>query len=144
MINSSGRVVGAATTLFLSTSIGAFAQNIPDSAKAGEAEFSNSCASCHGNDARGAGFLTRLFRGIDPGDLTELARNNDDQFPSERVFEVIDGRADVAAHGDRQMPVWGERYWETAMSEYGPEEFNEERAQSRVRELVAYIEAIQE
>ena len=143
MTISSGRVVAAAS-LFLSMSTSAFAQDVPDYAKAGEAEFNNSCASCHGNDAKGAGFLTRLFRGIDPGDLSQLATNNGGQFPSKRVFEVIDGRAEVAAHGDRKMPVWGERYWETAMSEYGPEEFNEQRAQNRVRELVVYLEAIQE
>jgi len=55
-----------------------------------------------------------------------------------------EGRAGVLAHGDRKMSVWGERYWATAMSEYGPEEFNEQRAQNRVRELVVYLEAIQE
>ena len=140
----SGQGVGAVAALLLSTTLGAFAQDVPENAKMGEAEFNNSCASCHGSDAKGAGFLTRVFRGVDPGDLTQLAKNNDGQFPSERVFEVIDGRADVLAHGDRKMPVWGERYWETAMSEYGPEEFNEQRAQNRVRELVVYLEAIQE
>ena len=36
-------------------------------------EFLNSCASCHGDDGKGAGFLTRLFRGVDPGDLTQWA-----------------------------------------------------------------------
>lgn len=136
--------VGVVAAVLLSTTIAAFAQDIPDNAKTGAAEFNNSCASCHGSDAKGAGFLTRLFRGVDPGDLTQLSKNNDGQFPSERVFEVIDGRADVAAHGDRKMPVWGERYWETAMSEFGPEEFNEQRAKNRVRELVVYLEAIQE
>ena len=40
-------------------------------------EFRNSCASCHGEDGRGAGFLTRIFRGVDPGDLTQLSKNND-------------------------------------------------------------------
>lgn len=144
MTISSVQVVGVAAALFLSTTICAFAQDIPENAKMGEAEFNNSCASCHGSDAKGAGFLTRIFRGVDPGDLTQLAKNNNGQFPSERVSKVIDGRAEVAAHGDRKMPVWGERYWETAMSEHGPEEFNEQRAQNRVRELVVYLEAIQE
>jgi len=138
------QVVGISCAFLLSMTLDAFAQDIPDNAKAGEAEFSNSCASCHGRDAKGAGFLTRLFRGVDPGDLTQLAKNNGGQFPSERIYEVIDGRADVAAHGDRKMPVWGDRYWETAMSEFGPEKFNEEWAQNRVRELVVYLEAIQE
>ncbi|WP_296427875.1 c-type cytochrome [Yoonia sp.] len=140
----SGPVPGIATALLLSMTMSAVAQGIPENAKAGEAEFSNSCASCHGGDGKGAGFLTRLFQGVDPGDLTQLAKNNGGQLPSERVSDVIDGRAEVAAHGDRKMPVWGDRYWETAMSEYGPDEFNEQRAQNRVRELVVYLEAIQE
>lgn len=144
MTISSGQVVGAAAALLMSMTMSAVAQDIPENAKVGAAEFNNSCASCHGSDAKGAGFLTRVFRGVDPGDLTQLAKNNDGQFPSESVFDVIDGRAEVAAHGDRKMPVWGDRYWETAMSEFGPEEFNEQRAQNRVRELVVYLEAIQE
>ena len=144
MTISSGQVVGVAAALLLSMTMSVFAQDTPENAKVGAAEFNNSCASCHGGDAKGAGFLTQLFKGVDPGDLTQLAKNNDGQFPSERVSDVIDGRAEVAAHGDRKMPVWGERYWETAMSEFGPEEFNEQRARNRVRELVVYLEAIQE
>ena len=64
----------------------------------------------------------------------------EEQHPARRACR----RAGVLAHGDRKMSVWGERYWATAMSEYGPEEFNEQRAQNRVRELVVYLEAIQE
>ena len=138
------QIFGAAAAFLLSAATGAFAQGVPDSAKAGEAEFGNSCASCHGSDAKGAGFLTRVFRGVNPGDLTQLAQMNGGEFPSDRVYEVIDGRADVAAHGDRKMPVWGDRYWETAMSAFGPEDFNEQRARNRVLELVTYLEAIQE
>ena len=107
-------------------------------------EFINSCASCHGADGKGAGFLTRVFRGVDPGDLTQLAANNDGKFPFERVFEVIDGRAEVAAHGDRKMPVWGDRYWETAMTDFGPDELNRQRARSRVLEVAYYLQSIQE
>lgn len=142
------RLTGLTIALFLNTSLSAFAQDIatdvPPDAQEGAAEFGNSCASCHGSDARGAGFLTRIFRGVNPGDLTQLAQTNGGEFPSDRVLAVIDGRADVAAHGDRKMPVWGERYWETAMSEYGPDEFNEQRARNRVIELVTYLETIQE
>ena len=107
-------------------------------------EFVNSCASCHGTDGKGAGFLTRLFRGVDPGDLTRLAANNGGRFPLERVFSVIDGRAEVAAHGDRKMPVWGERYMTTALMERGPSELNELRVRNRIFELVHYIQSIQE
>jgi mono/diheme cytochrome c family protein len=107
-------------------------------------EFINSCASCHGTDGKGAGFLTRLFRGVDPGDLTKLAANNGGRFPLERVFSVIDGRAEVAAHGDRKMPVWGERYMTTALMERGPDELNELRVRNRIFELVHYLQSIQE
>ncbi len=107
-------------------------------------EFRNSCASCHGVDGKGAGFLVRVFRGVDPGDLTQLAANNDGRFPFEQVFEVIDGRAEVAAHGDRKMPVWGDRYWASAMTEFGPDEVNRQRARTRILELVYYLQSIQE
>lgn len=144
MTNSSVRSIGSAAAFLLCATFGVSAQEISENAKAGAAEFANSCASCHGRDGKGAGFLTRLFRGVDPGDLTQLSQNNDGAFPTERVFEVIDGRAEVAAHGDRKMPVWGDRYWETAMSEFGPEEFNEQRARNRVLELVVFLQEIQE
>ena len=108
-----------------------------------EREFLNSCASCHGADGTGAGFLARLFRGINPGDLTQLSAGNDGSFPIERVFSVIDGRTEVAAHGDRKMPVWGDRYMNAAMSDYGPDEINEIRVRNRIYELVHYIQSIQ-
>lgn len=108
-----------------------------------EREFLNSCASCHGRDAKGAGFLTRLFRGVDPGDLTQLSARNDGTFPMERVFSVIDGRAEVAAHGDRKMPVWGDRYMNAAMSEHGPDDINDIRVRNRIYELVHYLQSIQ-
>ena len=69
---------------------------------------------------------------------------NDGEFPFDRVFQVIDGRDDIAAHGDRQMPVWGDRYMERSMSEYGPDELNRLRVRSRILELTNYIQSIQE
>jgi mono/diheme cytochrome c family protein len=109
-----------------------------------EREFVNSCASCHGEDGKGAGFLTRVFRGVDPGDLTQLTAGNDGTFPLEHVFAVIDGREEVEAHGPRRMPVWGDRYMTDVMTEYGPDEMNELRVRNRIYELVHYIQSIQE
>jgi hypothetical protein len=45
-----------------------------------------------------------------PPDLTVLAKKNGGVFPTERVHQIIDGRAQVGAHGSREMPVWGSRY----------------------------------
>jgi hypothetical protein len=147
------RKVTILTILFLGTGIPVVAQGQgptgqlepwgPVMIEPSEREFRNSCASCHGTDGMGAGFLTRLFRGIDPGDLTQLSARNDGSFPMERVFSVIDGRAEVAAHGDRKMPVWGDRYMNAAMSENGPDEINEIRVRNRIYELVHYLQSIQ-
>ena len=109
-----------------------------------EREFLNSCASCHGVDGKGAGFLTRLFRGVDPGDLTLLSANNGGQFPFDQVFAVIDGRLEVAAHGERKMPVWGDRYMADSMREFGPDIQNESRVRARVLELAYYLQSIQQ
>ena len=111
--------------------------------EASEKEFRNSCASCHGADGKGAGFLTRTFRGINPGDLTKLTQENDGKFPFLKVFQVIDGRTQIGAHGDRTMPVWGDRYSleiGDSMGEYG----SEPAVRARILELVYYIQSIQE
>jgi hypothetical protein len=45
-----------------------------------------------------------------PVDLTILAKKNDGVFPVNAVYEVIDGRKSVKAHGTREIPIWGFRY----------------------------------
>jgi hypothetical protein len=47
--------------------------------------------------------------------LTVLTNKNNGVFPFEAVYEVIDGRKEVAAHGTREMPIWGRRYMEEAL-----------------------------
>jgi mono/diheme cytochrome c family protein len=118
---------------------GAKAQEMTASAE----EFRNSCASCHGDDGKGAGFLVKLFRGIDPGDLTQLTKNNDGVFPFVKVFQTIDGRSQIPAHGDREMPIWGDRYEVQLGDQYGPYG-SEVFVRARVLELVYYIQSIQE
>ncbi len=122
---------------------GAYAQDGQERFVASTDEFRNSCASCHGEDGRGAGFLTRIFRGVNPGDLTQLSKNNKGVFPLERVFEVVDGRKAVAAHGERKMPVWGDRYMAQSMTRLGPGPMNDFVVRKRVLELVYYIQSIQ-
>jgi mono/diheme cytochrome c family protein len=75
----------------------------------GKFEYQVGCAACHGSDAKGMGPVASLF-GKPPADLTVLARNNGDVFPFNSVYEVIDGRKAVLAHGSRDMPIWGDRY----------------------------------
>ncbi len=73
--------------------------------EAGEFEYMNACAACHGEDGKGKGPVSEYMTVISPA-LTGLAAANDGVFPMESVLAIIDGRADVRAHGSG-MPVWG-------------------------------------
>jgi hypothetical protein len=39
-----------------------------------------------------------------------IAKKNNGVFPFDSVYEIIDGRKTVIAHGTRDMPIWGDRY----------------------------------
>ena len=69
--------------------------------------FFNHCAACHGDDGEGGGPVAASLRVTIPN-LRTLARRNGGVFPTESVTAYVDGRTMPAAHGDRQMPIWGE------------------------------------
>lgn len=72
----------------------------------GKTAYLTLCAWCHGASARGDGPVAPHLN-QKPTDLTKLAAANGGIFPSERVYDVIDGRRAIRAHGTREMPVWG-------------------------------------
>ncbi len=107
----------------------------------GQAEYLNSCVSCHGPDGKGDGPLAdELMKR--PADLTRLSEKNDGQFPYSRVFAVIDGRYFVPAHGERDMPVWGRQFLEDDIKVYGPSG-GEIVTAERIHELAGYVELLQ-
>jgi mono/diheme cytochrome c family protein len=75
----------------------------------GKVEYHSSCASCHGIDGKGNGPVSSDLK-VPPSDLSVLARKNNGVFPFYSVYEIIDGRRAVIAHGTRDMPIWGDRY----------------------------------
>ena len=75
----------------------------------GQANFRMSCASCHGAEGKGNGPVSGQLK-VPPPDLTVLAKKNNGVFPVSRVYEIIDGRQAVIAHGTRDMPIWGFQY----------------------------------
>ena len=75
----------------------------------GKAEFQSSCASCHGVDGKGKGPIGELLK-VPPPDLTGLAKANNGVFPTDAVYEAIYGSRVISAHGNREMPIWGERF----------------------------------
>lgn len=87
------------------------------------------CASCHGPRAGGGGWMTRFLTRTPPA-LNTLSSHFGGKFPAEIVRSVIDGRRQVAMHGPRDMPVWGEA-------------FEKSQAAENIHALVAYLEQIQ-
>jgi mono/diheme cytochrome c family protein len=67
----------------------------------------NHCAACHGDDGEGTGPVAASMRVTVPN-LRALAQRNGGVFPEETVTAYVDGRTAAAAHGDRQMPIWGD------------------------------------
>ena len=68
--------------------------------------FRNYCASCHGVNGRGDGPVAPALKSKVPL-LTTLAQRNHGTFPTERVRGIIAGDENHAAHGSREMPIWG-------------------------------------
>jgi mono/diheme cytochrome c family protein len=108
----------------------------------GIAEYEISCMPCHGIDGRGGGPSAKFLMKA-PTDLTKIAKLNDGVFPAERLAEIIDGRAIVASHGQRDMPIWGDRY-RVRVDPYEPRSEIERRGRAHIAALVEYLRSIQE
>ena len=116
---------------------------------AGAAEYRVSCATCHGEGGGGDGPVAAQLK-VKPVDLTQLAKKNHGAFPFLKVFETIDGRLQVKAHGTREMPVWGDRYQVELQQKYkaGSEVVNKAQIETviraRILELIYYLQTIQQ
>lgn len=98
--------------------------------------FMNHCAACHGADGEGGGPVATVMQ-VTPPNLRALAQRNRGTFPRESVVAYVDGREMKAAHGDRQMPVWGDVF-------RGPEQGTAERTvRERINALVDFIAELQ-
>lgn len=113
----------------------ATAQEYQQTTTGGEV-FRTYCASCHGVTARGDGPLASSMN-RKPANLTELAKRNDGQFPTEVVFKTIDGRQRVRGHGGPDMPVWGDVF--TRSRDAG----DAERVKAVIESLVTFLGSIQ-
>lgn len=78
------------------------------------------CGSCHGATGAGNGPVSRDLK-VKVPDLTTLANKNRGVYPLDDVMATIDGRRLVRAHGDRDMPVWGETFRSEAKANKYPE-----------------------
>lgn len=103
----------------------------PDGAKL----FVNHCAACHGETGEGDGPVAGSMAIVTPS-LRTLAMRNGGVFPEDAVAAYIDGREPRAAHGHRQMPVWGDIF---LVAERGEEDV----VAARIKILVWYIAELQ-
>jgi mono/diheme cytochrome c family protein len=95
------------------------------------------CASCHGQYGRGNGPAAAALKRR-PADLTRITKRNKGVFPAERVYQIIDGRHIVTAHGDSQMPVWGDAFSKAMVGS------DEASIKAKIEALVRHLESIQE
>lgn len=109
----------------------------------GDQDFRDYCAACHGVSGRGDGTVAE-FLTISAADLTQLSKLNAGKFPRERVTQVIDGRADVKVHGNRDMPVWGDWFDAEAVDADTDAAVREVVVRERIKALADYIETLQE
>jgi len=109
----------------------------------GKIEYEGKCATCHGTAGRGDGptasYLTRKA-----SDLTILAKNNGGILPVAQMYEIIAGSQEVAGHGTRDMPVWGQAYRIQAAEYYSDMPYDPEAyVRARILALIEYINRLQ-
>ena len=93
------------------------------------------CASCHGVDGRGHGPAAVALKHGAP-DLTMISRKHGGTFPFQQVKDIIEGKQNGSAHGNREMPVWGPIFHEV--------ESDMDLGELRVDPVTKTIEAMQQ
>jgi mono/diheme cytochrome c family protein len=95
------------------------------------------CATCHGEKGKGDGPLAESLR-FHPPDLTQMAKQNDGDYPSDLVRQIIDGRQPIEGHGGPDMPVWGDAF---KNSETG---YDDEKVKLKIDSVVEHLKRLQE
>jgi len=106
----------------------------PAQTVSGKELFREYCAVCHGTDGKGNGPAAKALK-VPPADLTQIAARNGGKYPEVKVQHAINGEAAPAAHGSKDMPMWGNVFEHMSS--------NPDLGTIRVYNLVKYIEAIQ-
>lgn len=104
----------------------------------GQQAYLQYCASCHGKEGRGNGPVSPYLK-IKVPDLTLLKKNNKGLYPMAKVMSAIDGSRAVRAHGDREMPVWGEIF----RKEAEPAKYTELTSLLKIKMIAEYVATLQ-
>jgi len=104
----------------------------------GRALFLRYCSSCHGAAGDGRGPVSVTLR-KQPADLTQLGARYGVPLPAGQIARIIDGRDTLAAHGDREMPVWGQRFSDI----YDAKGSLQGDMDVRIRKIINFLNSIQ-
>ncbi|OFW47012.1 MAG: hypothetical protein A3J29_09615 [Acidobacteria bacterium RIFCSPLOWO2_12_FULL_67_14b] len=105
----------------------------PTSAADPKAMFTTYCAVCHGAEGKGNGPAASALAKV-PADLTKINARNGGKFPDVRIRRYIEGLDEVAAHGTRDMPMWGGLF----------NSLNRDTTQLRIAALADYLKSLQQ
>ena len=118
--------------------------SVAGSAAAGETRVSKGhelflqhCAACHGSKADGHGPLADQLSPR-PADLRQLSKKYGNPLREDQIARFMDGRSEVAAHGSREMPVWGEEMWQNPEAKEKPNQVSDS-----VADIIRYLQSIQ-
>jgi mono/diheme cytochrome c family protein len=139
---SAAAVLAAASLALLETAQAADAVIDKDTV-IGREEYLMHCAACHGPEGRGDGPIGQMLKTPAPN-LALIAQRNGGTYPVQKVYEIIDGSSVVAAHGSRDMPLWGDRYRHDPKPQT-PDQASaaSDLAQQRILSLVYYLGTLQ-
>ena len=133
---SSGHSPSSRWPILLTTALLLGAATARGAEPGGDALFAKHCATCHGADGEGGGPVASAMK-VTPPNLRSLAKRNGGTFPRDAVAAYIDGRKQIASHGDRLMPVWGDFLQR-------PEDKNPDaEVRARIEALADFIERLQ-
>ena len=141
MIASTSRVFGA--LLFSVCALGFAGHATAQDTEIGQEEYRLHCAACHGMEGRGDGPIGQILKTPVPN-LAMITERNGGKFPVQKIYDIIEGSSVVAAHGTRDMPLWGDRY-RKAPQPQTPDQASmaSDLAQQRVLSLVYYLGTLQ-
>jgi mono/diheme cytochrome c family protein len=104
----------------------------PTAASDAKKMFETYCAVCHGKEGKGDGPAAKSLAKA-PADLTKISARNNGAFPETKVRRYIEGLDEVAAHGSRDMPMWGDLF----------RSFDRNTSALRIAALAEYLKGMQ-
>lgn len=117
-------------------------QNVPiqrTEATSGAEMFTTYCAVCHGKDGKGNGPAAPALK-THPIDLTQLSKKSNGNFPSRHVSTVIEFGTENPAHGNKEMPIWGDLFQTLSTHNYGADA----QTKLRISNITDYLKTIQQ